>query len=192
MSTTHRRSSTMGSILQGNNLSSIPKMQPEFEGDPLEFLMEAKPQPKMRKKRKGLAKRRKVHFVHVRFNKVTTQITYEGRPFPISNLDIIIRMNEYNNVQGQFNDILRKYRNNCITSVLKSAAHFLGRRYDPDEQIGEKGGRRIGVRKRILEKIKKSRTPASATEEEGKADVTMRTEETRKEQKGKKMLLGEQ
>lgn len=182
----------MSSIFQGSNLSSLPKMQPEFEGDPLEYMMEAKPQTKKKRKRKGLSQRRKVHFVHVRFNKVTTQITYEGRPFPISNLDIIIRMNEYNNVQGQFNDILRKYRNNCITSVLKSAAHFLGRRYDPDDQFGEKVGKKKGVRQRILGRIKKSRSPAPGAEEEDMADVMMHAEETRKEQKGKKMLLGEQ
>ncbi|GMH33483.1 hypothetical protein BSKO_01317 [Bryopsis sp. KO-2023] len=191
----HTRTSTSdagASMFGMSRMSSLSKSITETEGDPLEPLMEPEAKGKRRRrKKKGLAKRRKVHFVHVRFNKVSTQITYKGRPFHISNLQIILRMNEYNNVQGHFRDILNKYKKNVITSILKSAAQFLGRRYEPDEEW-EKERRRKGVRERIRELGRRKKTAShGGQEEECPADAMVISEESRIEQKGKKMLLGE-
>eukprot|EP00803_Ostreobium_quekettii_P004304 evm.model.scf_1699.1 EVM.evm.TU.scf_1699.1 scf_1699:12197-31250(-) len=138
------RSSTteLTSSMFQNQQTNAQSLQTKEHGDPVEppsFLMTPPS-----KKAKGLCMRQKLHFVHFRFNRVVTQITYEGMPFSFADLKIKLDTAEYNHMEGQWVNVLNRYKNNVITSVLKSVASSMGRKFVPPGSTDHpRSGRRI-------------------------------------------------
>lgn len=80
------------------------------EVDPLALPTSDKSYQRKKKRRRGLSKPQKIHFVHVRFNQIIAQITYEGRPFPFTGLTIKLEKAEYDSLEGNWRGLFKKYR----------------------------------------------------------------------------------
>ena len=174
--------------------SNIPVAPPEK--DPLHLSDSSTPDRAKKKRKKGLVKPRKIFFVHVRFNKIVTHMTYVGRPFSFKGLTITLGMSEYNHLEGNWRGLFKKYRNGVIGSVIKSIATHEGRSYDPSHVIlgnasreeKKSPGSRLFRRGKQLFKRKEKTSDELSEEEDEELNVDVVDEKA--EQAGRDLLLG--
>lgn len=175
------------------SFAEAPQTPPD--SDPLLYSASSLPRRSRRKRKKGLVKRRKTHFVHVRFNKIVAHVTYAGRPFSFKGLTITLGMSEYNSLEGNWRGLFKKYRNGVIGSVIKSIATHEGRSYDPSLAVLGDGSREekshpSGLLQRgrnfFRKKGKASPAPSEEDDDEMRVDVV----DEKAEQAGRNLLLG--
>lgn len=53
-------------------------------------------------------RRRKLRFRHVRFNRISARLTYEGYPITITDFGLMVDASVYHNIDGSWRSILNK------------------------------------------------------------------------------------
>lgn len=159
------------------SFSDSPQILPDV--DPLTISVE-EPLRKKRRRKKGLAKSRKIQFVHVRFNKVVAHVTYSGRPFSFNGLTLTLGTSEYNSLEGSWRGLFKKYRNGIIGSVIKSIASHEGHHSDSKSTAS----RLLGKGRKLFHRKDKSSAPVENEEDDEMAVDVLDEEE------GRNLLLG--
>eukprot|EP00210_Caulerpa_lentillifera_P001979 g1897.t1 len=168
----------------------LPQHRPSFSDgaqilpdvDPLTISFKETSRKKRRKK-KGLAKSRKIQFVHVRFNKVVAHVTYTGRPFSFHGLTLTLGTSEYNSLEGSWRGLFKKYRNGIIGSVIKSIASHESC-HSGSKKDKSATSRILGKGRKLFHRKDKT-TPTIENEDEDEMAVDVLDEE-----EGRNLLLG--
>eukprot|EP00884_Botryococcus_braunii_P017348 jgi/Botrbrau1/4297/Bobra.0390s0036.1 len=139
-----------------------------------------------RKTPKAPPPQRRVLFKHVRLNRVHCRVTYQGYPFNINDLKILLDKRVYEYMDCRWMDLFNRLKWDTIKSVLKSVTGLQGRKFKEligDNTSGGDAEKKEGAVKTWLQNLVTKKPNAAAGEEDS---------ETAKASAVRRMLLGKQ